>query len=322
MAYGMSGHLNWCFQNSFGTSLTDSCHSVPILSESLKEEIPPLISESIKGRMDVGDMYEGPHSVAGDVNMETHPIYTGLALKGWCGASSSTLVTSHYSHTFVAVTEDWIPNKCAVQPITLEIDRDSETTSSHMYTDCCVDALNIEIAHGELIKFNASMIGAGFEWSAPLTPAYEVGSAYAWDQTSISVSGGGVDYFKSVSLNLSNNLEASFTLNGNKTPSRILRTAPRTGELTATALFESNTALAYWRAQAIFNMEIHIIGQEISSGYTADLGIYLPSILTGEYTTNITGTGKIEATAAYQVQYNSGSGHIAKFTLTNTQASY
>lgn len=321
MGYGTDSHLGICFQESFGTSYVSSFHYFPIISESLAEAIPELISEGNRGRYEEGPSYEGPHDITGDIVTDAHPILVGKLLKGWCGQSSSVLATSHYTHTFDPKTSDF-DKYAAVPPCTIEVYRDSG--SGHQYYDCLVDALNIEIAHGQLVKLTASVKGGKFEKVAKTTPSYLSGSDYTWDQVSVAVGSAGtlaaVDEITSLVIACNNALEGKGTLDGTKTFNRIKRSGKRKIEISGVWGFEDDTQFDNFRNQVEQRMLVTITGQEVSSGYNAVMKIDLPAMRFNEYPVNIGGPGYIETSFKANAKYHSGSGTMATFTVVNTQS--
>lgn len=320
MAYGMEGHVRMSFQESYGTAFAGSFHSIPIISESLKEEIPQVADEGITGILDVKQSYEGAHNITGDISMQSHPIYIGVALKGWFGQVTPTYVAdSHYSHSFKPVTSD-DSIYCAVPPATIEAYRGAG--SGHIYSDMAVDALTIEIANGAIVKSSISLIGACFSLGALTSPAYLEGRDFTWDQTSISVGGAGKGTVKDLSIAMSNNLEAIPCIDGTKTPARIKRTAPRSVEISGTTLFDNDDDLNTYLNQSEFVFVVDVIGPDCTSGVPGSLKMDFPSCKLTDYAVNNAGPGQIEVSATYMPYYNSGSGCMCEYTLVNTQSTY
>lgn len=319
MAYGMQGHLKISFQDSFGTANTGSFYSIPLISETITENIPPIVSEGMKGRFEEGDSYEGAHDIGGDLVFEAHPILLGVALTAWAGQSSGTLTDSTYTHQIKPIATDW-GEMSAVPPMTIEVYRDAG--SAHQYYDMCCNDLSIEIAHGAIVKCTMSMLGGKFGKVAKTAASYLPGSYMTWDQSSISVAGTGIDEISTMTINAHNNLEGRGTLDGTKTFNRMKRSGYRTVDVAGTMLFVNDDEFDNWRDQTEQRLDVTVTGQAVSSGYNATLEIDIPSMRYDNMPVNIGGPGVIEASYTAQGKYNSGSATAIEFTLINTAAGY
>lgn len=320
--YGMKGHLGISFQQSFGTAYTNSFHWIPILNESLKENIPLLISEGIRGRFEDGPSHEGPHDISGDITVEAHPILTGKLLTAWMGQSSGTLVESVYTHEFQPKTTDF-DDMAAVPPMTIEVYRDAG--SAHQYYDCLCNQLTVEIAHGAIVKNTLSIIGGKFSKVAKSTPSYLAGSEFTWDQTSISFQGsadGAIDEVPSITLTLNNALEAKGTLDGTKTPNRIKRSGFRTATIAGTVIFINDNEFDHWRNNAEQRVVVTVTGQDVSSGYSGYIEIDIPQMKYNDVPVNIGGPGMIEASFDGKCEYSSDSNTMIEITMQNTVPQY
>jgi hypothetical protein len=292
---------------------------LPIISETLSEAKPPLIPEGMRGRFEAGDDYEGFNELTGDIVFEAHPILAGIALKAWAGQSSGTLSGSVYTHEFIPRTVDF-DKFAAVPPMTIEVYRDAG--SGMQFYDMLCDQLTIEIAHGALQKITMGMIGGKAQKTTKTSPSYLPGSEYTWDQASISYGGSANDQFSQITVVAKNNLEAKGTLNGTKTPSRIKRSDYRVVEVSGTVLVEDDTMKDDYRSKTTKRVVLCSAGQNVSSGYPANLIIDIPSFRFAEYPDNIEGPTLMEAGFSAEAKYNTGSATMIKFSLTNTLSTY
>jgi len=319
MGYGMGGHLGLCFQQSFGTAYTSSYHWLPILNESLVEAKPLLVSEAMHGRYEEGDIFQGVNEIGGEIVAEADPISLGAFLKAWFGQSSGTLTGSTYVHDFVPRTSDF-DAYAAVPPVTIEVYRDAGSASQ--YSDMLLNELNIEIAHGAIIKYTGTFIGAGFSKVAKSSPVYLTGSEFTWDQSSIEVGSAACEDISQLSVKLSNNLEAKGTLDGTRVPNRIKRAGFRTIEISGTMLFVSDTQFDLFRAQTTQALVVTVTGQDVSSGYSAYLRMEFPKVQYGEFPINIGGPGMVEVPFTAKARYLVSSLTMCKFSMQNTQSIY
>lgn len=319
MGYGIGGHLGICFQQSFGTAYTASHHYFPVLNETMMENKPPIMSEVVKTSFAKPNVYEGFNEIGGGAQFNAHPILIGKLLTAWCGQSSGTLSTSHYTHEIVPKDSDF-DDKSATPPMTVEVYRNAG--SAHQYQDCNMNVLTLEIAHNALISVGMEVVGADFAKVAKQTAAYLTGSEFVYDQSSFSLNGAACGDIKTCTITLNNNLEAVGTLDTTKKPNRIKRTSYRTVEISGAMLFEDDTELDLFRAQTEHRWLITVTGQEVSSGYNAELIIDIPSFRYVTYPPNISGPGLLEVPFQGTAEYNSGSGHEIKFTNVNTVSQY
>lgn len=319
MGYGMRGHAKICFQQSFGTAYTASYYSIPLISESLIEAIPPIVPEGMRSRYEAGEPFEGPHEITGDLVFEAHPILAGVALKAWMGQASGTAVASHYSWTFKPCTSEFDVH-AAVPPMTIEVYRD--VTSAHQYYDMLCDQLSFEIAHGAIQKITMSMIGGKFAQIAKGTPSYLSGSEFTWDQTSVALAGTAEDAISNMTLTMMNALEAKGTLNGTKTPARVKRSGFRSVELSGNILFENETEFDLYRNKTNQAVVIDVQGGAISSGYNAEIKFDIPRVKYREFPANIGGPGMIEVGFTADCLYHSTSATAIEITLVNSQTAY
>lgn len=318
MAYSTFGHVGISFQQSFGTAFATSRDYFPILNESITEEIPPLISESIVGRFEEGDTYEGFHTIGGDLSMEVHPISIGKMMKAWTNNTSMTGQTSTYSHQFLPLQTDF-DNKAAVIPCTIEIFRG--VGSSFIYSDMLANTFSIEIAHGQITKSTIGFVGGNYVGIAETTPSYPAGSYYPFHVTSISMAGAAVDILSELTVMGTNTLEAKGYLDGTKTPARVLRTGFRTVEVNGTMIFEDQEQFKIFNTFATQRIIVSATGATIGDG-KIDMTIDVPQMRYSAYPVNIAGAGIIEVAFTGRGEYNVASSYIVKYTVQNTKAAY
>lgn len=320
MAYGQEGHLGMSFQNSLGTSNVDSMSYFEFISESLVETIEELQSESLSSRLEEPDDYEGIHTIAGDINLEVHPHSFGKILKAWSGQESVSYQNSCYSHLFLPRTGDWDAEKAALQPLSIEVYKD--TGSAGLFFDMMSNTLVFEIAQGALVKATAGMVGAQFSWLNKSTPSYDPGSFWTWDTVSVSLAGNAVSDVSALTLTFNNNLEGKGYLDLKKYPSRILRTDFRTCEISGTMLLNGDTEARNHKNRTKQRLLITITDPTTVMLAHNQLVIDIPKMLYTEFPDNIVGTGLIEVGFSAKAKYDSDSSYAMQFTLVNTTPTY
>jgi len=314
MAYGMMGHCGISFQDSFGCTETGSMHYIKLISESITENIPPLIDEGIQGRFEEGESYEGAHEIAGDIVTNIHPILFGKFLAGWCGQSSASPVASGcISHNFIPKTSDF-NDLAAVPPCTIELYRDAG--SAFMYYDMLIDVLTLEFAHGAFIKNTVSFIGGKFTKAVKSEPTYLAGSSFTWDTTSVSWGGNGIDEYESMTITFTNALEAKGTLDGTKWPNRIKRSGYRTITVAGTILFTNQTEVDLFRAQTKQRL---VVTSKVGSNM---IELDIPAVRYDTFPVNIGAPGQIAVGFTGSAKYQSTSGTMFEGTVVNSVENY
>lgn len=323
MPYGQKSVVGIIFQNSFGTAGdTSSIHFIPHLNESLKLDIPPLISENMRGVFDEGDSYEGPKVVNGAIECEAQPIPLGVMLKSILNEVSNTNSTGIYTRLFKPRVSDF-DEKSANNPVTGYAYRD--TGSAMLYSDLNGSTLELGIANGQFFKTKVEYVGAGFNQNASVAASYPVGKRWTWDATSVTIAGS-ADAMDVVDMKIvldDGSIEAMHTLNGTKFPSRIKRTGMRTISVDGTLKFKDQTEYQEFVNQSERELIMHFQGvTEIQSGYYDSLTIKLPKLRYEEAAPMSEGPGYIEMAVTAKGKYSVDSGTSMEITLVNTQASY
>jgi Phage tail tube protein len=321
MGYGIGSFAAISFQSSYGTLNTNSLDYFPIISESLTNEVEDLIQEGLMGRFEEGASYQGMNSVKGDLVMEVHPILVGKLLKAWCGQSSSTLVGSVTTHSFVPRQVDW-DAMAAVPPMTIEIYRSVNVGSSFLYYDLCCDALTLEVANGEFWKATMGIVGGKFQKINKSTPVYKTGKLFTWDVTSISLGGGAVDEYSRMTFKGSNALVAKGTLDGTRFANRVKRNGYRSMEVSGVLMYDDQVEYDKFTARTQQRAIVTARGDSITTSQNNLLKVDVPQLLYTAFPINVGGPGLIEANFTGKAKFDETSSYMTEFTLINTQTAY
>ena len=319
MAYGQSGHLAVSFQNSFGTSTTNSAHFIPIISESLTEGIGQMVEKNMYGRLSEAPTHEGLHSIAGDIRTEAHPIGCGVLFKSALGRVTTTPQGAAFRHEFLPLTEDW-DQFAAVPPTTIKVHRD--VGSSFLYYDMLASALNLEMAHGQFFSASINMVGGRFSQQAAALPAYPLGRPWSWDVSSASYDGAAVTDLRQLSLTFDNQLAAHHTLSSGKYPQRIKRSAAQTVGVEGTLLFQDQVLFNEFRNQTEKRLVLHFAGETVATSYQNALTIDIPRLRFSEFSPQLAGPGQLEVSFSAKGIFDPTSGYALRVTLTNTHPGY
>lgn len=321
MAYSQKSNIGLIFQNSFGTpGAVTSIHFIPHLSDNVALAIPPMYSENQRGVFDEGDTYEGPRTVAGDLQSEAQPIALGAMLKSIMNLESSTQSLGIYTHLFKPRTVDF-DEVSAGNPVTHYSYLD--TGSAMLFSDLNGTSLEIGIANGELLKSTVSYVGGNFTQNANVAATYSVGRRWTWDQSSLTIATSAQPEIQNLTITLDESLEAQHTLNNSKYPSRIKRTGFRTVAVAGTILFDNQLEYQEFLSQSERELVMTFTGQtEIQSGYFEVCEIKLPLMRYEEAAPAAEGPGQIAMSVTARGKYSVTSATAMQISLTNTQAAY
>ena len=315
MSYGNNSKLGISFQNSYGTMLQNSVYWIPKLSESINITKPPLIEGNIRGVFDEGNHYEGPNTIGGSIEAEASAIPLGVMLKCVLGQPSTVVSGSLYTHTFKPRTSDW-DNSCANIPVTIE--KYLDAGSSDIFYDMTGSALSMTYAHGEFMKVAVDFVGGKHSQQSDTAEAYPSTSLWCWDTTSVSIGGSAKSEIVSMSLKLSENLEAQGTLNNSKYPSRIKRTGFRTLEISGTLKFDNAEEYQAYLDLSERPLIIHSEGTTaVQSGYNESVTLTVPLLKHTDFKPAQSGPGEIEVSFTSKGIYSVSSATAMQVELRN-----
>lgn len=322
MPYSQKSNTGIIFQNSYGTvGAVNSIHFIPNLSESLKLNIPPLVSENMRGVFDEGDTYEGARTVEGSIETEAQPIALGALFKSILEETSVVTSGGIFTRTFKPRVSDF-DDKSANNPVTLYAYRD--TGSAMLYQDMNGAMLELGISNGEFLKAKVDYVGGEFSQIAAVSASYPVGKRWTWDSTSVSLGGAAVSEVMDMTISIDDGgLEASHTLNNSKYPSRVKRTSMRSISVSGTLKFDNQDEYQEFISQSERELIMSFKGAtEIQSGFYEVLTIKLPKMRYEEAAPTAEGAGYIELSVSAKGKYSVDSGSSIEITLINTQAVY
>ncbi len=321
--YGQNVEVGISFQDSYGTSNVDSMYWLPILSEDVGINKPPLVSQELRGIFDEGATYEGPNTCDGNVEMEADPIAIGVMLKAALDQSSSVAADDAYTHTFIPAVADF-DEKCAGIPLTLYKFMDDGGSASLFY-DLAGSELEIGITQGEFMTARLALVGGNFSQIADISPSFPEGKKWTWDTVSYSIGGTGLDTVTELTVTLTNNMEAQHTVasDRNKFPTRVKRTGFRMVSISGTMKFENQDEYQQFISQSERELDITLTGNvEVASGYYDTLRIQAPLSRYSEFKPSAGGPGPLEVSFTSRGVYSTSSATALRVTLTNTQAAY
>lgn len=321
MSYGMKTNVGMCFQNSYGTALTQSIYWIPYLSEGFAVTKEPLISEGMTGIYDEGAHYEGVNANDGKLDFEAHPIIFGAMLKALMGNPTSVNSGAIYTHTFKPRTSDF-DIYAAGNPVTIVKDL-GDSGSMHQYYDMVASKLSLSVANGEFLKGSLELMGGKYSQVAAAAASFISAKNWTWDVASVALAGTANGDLQDLNLELDEALENKHTLNNTKTPSRTKRSGRRTLSVGGTLVFDSQTEYQQFLSQSERNLTVYFKGPtQIQSGYYETLQVIVPLFRYAEFKPVAGEAGKITVGFSGKGVYSTTSATALHFILVNTQAAY
>jgi len=250
---GFKGYIGLAPQISPGVmASTSSAFWLPFISETLTEEIPRLDSAELRLSADEPYSHQGMRVLAGDIVLEPTPFTMAVVSYLTMGAITTTSNAAYNFHAVNGSGDDW-DDKFSVPAFSAMIARD---VGSAIYAlDCCVNALTLEIANGELLKATVSIIGGQGRGNSDVVSVVSFAEGgdkqLPWNACSLQLQGAAPDYIKSATVSINNNLEQTGVLDGEVYPTRIKRAGFRTFGVEADMVYESMAVYNTFRANTI-----------------------------------------------------------------------
>lgn len=317
MSYGMDTRVGICFQNSFGTSLTNSIYWLQPTQENVSVKKPPIVRQGLRGLYDEGAYQEGPTQIDGDVTVEATPNQLLPLLRAAMNRVTSVTSGSVRTHTFRPRTADF-DTLSAEHPFTY-VKFMGDTGSAHLHGDMTATNFELTVSNGELLTAKIGTVGGRNTQIAAIATAHSSDSALDWSVSSVSFGGTAKTNLREMTLTIENNIETKQTLSAGRTPNRAKRNGMRTININGTIIFDDQTEYQQFISQTEQRLIAHFRGTQIQSGFFEELTIDAPSFRFTEFPQDIGGPGEIEVSFAGACVYNVGSGNSLTVTLRNTQ---
>lgn len=323
MSYGLDSQLAICFQNSYGTSLTNSRFGIPYISEGFAVAKELLISENMTGRFDEGAHYEGMNSNEGSIECEADPMALGAMFKAFFGAPTTAASgTALKNHVFKPTTADFDIYAAKV-PCTIYKNL-GDGGSAHLYYDMVASKLGLSIANGELLKSTIEFIGGKYSQVGSMAVVNPTNRGFTWDACSVSIGTSAQLTLRDLNIEIEEGIEAKHVVGTAKTPARIKRSGARTVSVGGTMIFDTQAEYQQFLSQTEREMIVYLQGgtTEIQSGYYNSLKLQIPAFRFTEFKPVAGGPEEIEVGFSGKAVYHTNSAATMYVTLVNTQASY
>lgn len=322
--YGNNLEVQILFQNSFGSTAAGAGGGYfPLIEESITLDIADLVSANMRGVFDEGPSYNGLQNIGGDLVSDVNIRTTGVFCRMLCGSATAVTSGSLKTYTWKPAQSDF-DDYCANPPLYIIKDMKAGATITseafHAY-NMCASKLQFEVANGEFLKSTISLVGGRFFFGTEVAASYSTDSLYTWDQASVSIGGTAITNLKSLSITIDDKVEAVFTMNNNKYPSRMKRNGSRTIDVNGSLIFTNNSEwLEFQNSTERQFIAFFKSGVEVQSGYPESIKFDIPSFRYTAYPVNVSGPNEVEVSFSGKAKYNSGSATAIAITLTTTAA--
>jgi len=320
MSYGQKSNIGICFQDSYGTSQTDSMHWLPHTEDSLSLKKEQVKSQAMRGIFDEGDSYEGKNMADGDLGVEVQAIPFGAMLKAIFGQATLQTSGAIYRHVYKPATADF-DELSSAPPVTAH--QYLDTGSAQIYSDLNANTLELGMSNGELLTAKLGFVGGSFAQLAPIAAAYPIGKHFTYDVASLSIGGGAKAEIQDLTFSVDESREAGHTFNNSLFPSRVKRQGQRVVTVAGTIKFDNQDEYQQYLSQSERELMLHFEGGvEIQSGYNEAITITVPGFRYTDFPPNAGGPGEIEVGFSSDAKYHVGSGTAAEITVVNTHPAY
>jgi hypothetical protein len=310
---GIFSHLGVGKEVAWGTPIAATAY-LPLISESIVNEIEQVMEPELRGIADEPPQYEGLHSVKGDVVVLCKPSTLGYLLRSCLGAPASG-AGPPYTHVFTP-TNTAFSATCELPPYTLEIDRD--VASAFQYAGCVVDSLEISFSTTDkLLRATASILGKSVALIAPTAVSHEAADPFLWKEASFTLGGGAITTIESFSIRFSNNLVGVESLNATELISRIDRNGFRVFDINLTFPVLDTTEYTRFEAQGETTLEVDIVKDANN-----ELKFETSKLRYVAYPLGTAGPERRTVAISAKGKYDSALGGGVIATLKNTTASY
>lgn len=310
---GIFSHIGVGKEAAWGTPVAVTDY-LPMVSESLVNEIEQVMEPELRDIADEPPQYEGLHSVKGDIVILCKPSTIGFLLRSCLGAPSSG-AGPPYTHTFIPVNTDW-SSVCALPSYTFEVDRDVAT--AFQYAGCVVDGLEIAFsAKDKILKATANILGKSVTLIAPTAVSHEAADPFKWLEAAITLGGVASTIIETFSIKFSNNLVGVESLNETENYARIDRNGYRVFDINLTFPVLDNTEYSRFEGQGEATFVV-----DITKDASNELKFETNKLRYIAYPLGTSGPERRTVAISAKGKYDSVLGAGVKVTLKNTKATY
>lgn len=314
---GMLGTVGVAVQNSYQAINTGSLYFLPVISEEYEELVESILETGMYKRFSESPRHKGGMSVKGGFSIEPGPTALGLVCYLACGSEQVTFATSIATHTMrPRDVSDW-DDRMPLPAATCLVNRD--VASAQAFWGMNMDQLSFEITQGALMKVSTQFVGAFYQQNAKVAETYPVERPFVFNVASVSWGGVAVQFAKGVTVQVRNNVQPKWTLNGSLTPVLLRRenNVQVSGRLNL--LFESNSLNPDFSTPTPKRLVITMTSDVASP---AQFTIDVPRARLTTYAAQITGPAEVELNADFVGEYDTTSAYQIQFIVVNSTNAY
>ncbi len=303
--YTTKGFANFSFQNTWGGIDTTSSFALPIIEESLTEKIDRIQVKSKYSRFSKSKSLQGKRFIEGAISFNGGPLGIVTAFKTMFDQQANVWSGGLHKYTLGVHSVDYSAF-ASTQPLTIEVNKDEN--DSYFFQDLQGQSLNLGIATGELVKCDLGLIGRNYVKASKTSATFASEDSFKWDQCSVSLDGVANPDFLNLNINVTNNLEARYTLQTTNTPHKIKRTEEVGFAIDGTVIVQSNSLWTQFTSQLEHQLIV-----SFESGIDK-IEIDIPSLRLIDYSEPTQGGGVYEGNFIGEAFYNQGSNSIGTIT--------
>jgi len=326
MSYGAQIKFGIARQTAGATPVTvaTSFHGFALASEDVGLEKDELVSRNLTGNFAEGAVYDGVSRVLGTIEFEPTPRNLHAAL------------AASVFHTPVSVTSaslrtlTWLPNTVDYDstyvkaPFTVYKQFSDANTADQFY-DVQFGQLEFNIANGQFLKGRLTAVGgkrtaAGVGSAAIAPDLADVGVLYPWNVCSISIGGTAVGEYSDITVQLNENIDALYTVNGTLDPFKFTRTDFRQVTVSGTLYQINRNRLDDFAAGTQRRLLITLMNTRtaIQSGYFNYMQIDVPQMKITQCKPGASGPGEVQIGFNARAVVDAASAYVIQFTTITT----
>jgi hypothetical protein len=315
MGYGANAHLGLGKESTWGSQEAATVY-VPFISENITHEIEQIMEPSIYARPDEPEQYAGLQTLRGDLVFEGKPTTLGYFLNSCFGTRNTSGAGDPYTHVFTPRTTNFHAD-CALQPYTLDINRDLGAGNAFQIKGAVFDRLQFECGVGQkILKCTAGVIAKDFANIAISSPTHADEDPFLWHQAAISIASAPNAVMEGFSIALNNGLEGFPLLNATSRIGKLLRNGFRTCDVSLT--FHTDDLTEYNRFIAQTEAALSIV---FTVSANIALTILVPKLRYVAAPVNVGGPGRMTLAVTGKGKFDS-TDSMCKVTLKNSVAAY
>lgn len=314
---GFLGFIGIAKESTWGTAVAATDYA-DAFSENLSLTKERFDLKNLSGTFAEPDDAVGLDRVAGEIVTSGYPTILGMLLKSAFYSESGTVIQSGalWRTDFITTTSEFSAT-AASQPYTLEIFRD--VTSSHRYTGCIVNRLQMAIAPNAPLRLTASFIGQQASVIAKTTPTFPGSplAPFTFDTCSASIGGAGTARLENVTISVDNLLSGTPALNASALIARIRRSAAQLVTISGQFDFTDNTEYNDFVAQTERAMKF-----TMTKASSFQFVVEMPRVVYTAFPLGIPGKDRLVVSFEGKARYLTSSALAISCQLTHTRSNW